>query len=130
MAQRTNSRLQEFRHILVMMRRLVGEDLRHLRQDIQQFGQLRHDASDAVDEAQDMESIETLTALIEQNNVRLRGITHAIERVDHGTYGVCIDCTGAIADKRLIANPLATRCRDCQESVESVHQQARPSVYR
>ncbi len=53
------------------------------------------------------------TELEEYHNIEL-----ALEKIDEGTYGVCIDCGEPISDKRLKMNPNASRCLRCQESME------------
>ena len=42
----------------------------------------------------------------------------ALERVATGEYGCCVDCGDDIARERLIANPAAARCTECQERSE------------
>jgi len=45
-------------------------------------------------------------------------ITKALKLIEEGTYGVCIDCSKKIAEKRLESYPNATRCVICQEEFE------------
>lgn len=45
-------------------------------------------------------------------------ILKALEMVDTGTYGICIECGNHISEKRLILFPNATRCLVCQEAIE------------
>lgn len=42
----------------------------------------------------------------------------ALARVAGGDYGACIDCGDEIARERLVANPAASRCTECQERSE------------
>jgi RNA polymerase-binding protein DksA len=42
----------------------------------------------------------------------------ALARVASGDYGACIDCGEDIARQRLVANPAAARCTECQERSE------------
>jgi len=42
----------------------------------------------------------------------------ALERVASGEYGCCVDCGDDIARERLLANPAAARCTECQERNE------------
>lgn len=48
----------------------------------------------------------------------LRLIDDAINRMDRGEYGVCIDCGEHISEKRLETFPYAARCIACQETFE------------
>jgi DnaK suppressor protein len=47
-----------------------------------------------------------------------RRIINALQMIDEGTYGICIDCGGPISEKRLLLFPNATRCLACQEAYE------------
>jgi len=42
----------------------------------------------------------------------------ALEQINDGTYGTCIECEKPIAPKRLELFPYATRCLGCQEVFE------------
>ena len=39
----------------------------------------------------------------------------ALHRLDEGSYGLCIDCGGAIDERRLLAMPATRFCTGCQE---------------
>ena len=45
----------------------------------------------------------------------LQEIAAAIDRLDTGDYGVCLDCGEAISPRRLAAVPWAAYCIRCQE---------------
>lgn len=49
----------------------------------------------------------------------LRLCNEALERIEQGTYGVCVDCGRPIGKERLIALPFAERCVRCQEESEA-----------
>jgi RNA polymerase-binding transcription factor DksA len=49
---------------------------------------------------------------------QLREIIDAQDRLLDGSYGQCADCGREIGPKRLRANPSATLCISCQQSVE------------
>jgi RNA polymerase-binding transcription factor len=57
-------------------------------------------------------------ALMEMESATLRRIDEAIVRLGCGTYGLCSECGGKIAEARLEALPFALTCRDCQELEE------------
>jgi DnaK suppressor protein len=42
----------------------------------------------------------------------------ALKAIDEGTYGLCIDCSQPISEKRLKYYPNASRCLACQEAAE------------
>jgi DnaK suppressor protein len=45
-------------------------------------------------------------------------IQQALQKIDDGTYGICIDCGSDISEKRLKSYPNAARCLVCQEAFE------------
>ena len=47
-----------------------------------------------------------------------RRIQSAIERLDSGAFGLCLNCEGDIAPKRLNALPWAELCIRCQEEAD------------
>ncbi|RPI28874.1 MAG: hypothetical protein EHM61_03580 [Acidobacteria bacterium] len=51
----------------------------------------------------------------------LRQVDAALERIDHGSFGICEVCQGAIEADRLLANPLA---RTCLEDLDKQEQAA------
>jgi RNA polymerase-binding protein DksA len=53
----------------------------------------------------------------------LREIEAARRRLDDGTYGICIDCGAAIGFERLLAEPAAARCVECQARHEKTYRQ-------
>lgn len=64
-------------------------------------------------------TMEKLQNSLQQADVdELRLIDDAINRVDSGEYGICIDCGEQISEKRLETFPYAARCISCQETFE------------
>jgi RNA polymerase-binding transcription factor DksA len=49
-------------------------------------------------------------AVLEQVEVELADVEHALRRLDEGTYGVCEACGSAIGAERLAAFPAARLC--------------------
>lgn len=45
---------------------------------------------------------------------RLVDVKAALERINDGTFGTCIDCGKDIPEKRLLILPFAKRCVSCQ----------------
>src|SRR5580704_8168907 len=43
----------------------------------------------------------------------LEEVDSALERIDHGNFGVCEICQGTVEDERLRENPLVRVCLDC-----------------
>ena len=56
-----------------------------------------------------------------QLEARLREIVDAQDRLLDGTYGKCVECGEQIATGRLMADPAAPLCLNCQGIIESDH---------
>ena len=57
-------------------------------------------------------------ALDARESAELNAVDAALQRIEAGTYGQCIDCGIPIPEARLHAAPEATRCITCQEKTE------------
>jgi DnaK suppressor protein len=57
-------------------------------------------------------------ALDARESAELNQVQAALDRVEAGTYGLCIDCGSKIALARLQATPEAGRCMACQTMTE------------
>lgn len=58
------------------------------------------------------------TSLQDTELQEYKRIVQAIEKINNGTYGICIDCSEDISPKRLFFYPNAARCLACQETFE------------
>lgn len=61
---------------------------------------------------------EVLDGLQEEETVQIAAIQAALQRIDEGTYGICVTCDEPIAAKRLEALPYTTLCIACAEASE------------
>ena len=52
---------------------------------------------------------------LERDTTRLAQIGAALERIEDGEFGVCLECEEPISPKRLAAVPWAAYCLSCQE---------------
>ncbi|QFY59461.1 TraR/DksA family transcriptional regulator [Rhizobium grahamii] len=68
---------------------------------------------DSDDRATESENDEVLEGLGQAGQEELRAIGAALERIDKGTYGLCVHCGQPISSKRLEAVPYAPLCEDC-----------------
>ena len=57
-------------------------------------------------------------AEIDRDATEVAAIDAALDRLDRGTYGRCVDCGAAISPARLERNPEAARCVICQQRRE------------
>lgn len=75
-------------------------------------------SEDIVDRANNAYNREFMFSLSHTERQMLIQIEQALERIDGGTYGVCVHCGTDIDKKRLTALPWARHCIDCQEREE------------
>lgn len=75
-------------------------------------------AADLGDRALNTTSREMLYRLSTEEQTILKRIERALQRVANGTYGICLNCGGAIQPGRLNAVPWARYCIDCQELLD------------
>lgn len=58
-------------------------------------------------------------SLMESGEETLEHIEGALERIEGGTYGVCIECVGRIPKARLNAIPHTPHCVKCASQLQS-----------
>ena len=110
------ARKQELHIMLLERHREVADEVVHKLHDIRANGsekphKTRMSGRDEAPELDIQEDIEL--ALIEMKANTLQKIVEALGRLDRDAYGVCSDCGGEIAERRLLALPFALRCKDC-----------------
>ena len=108
---------EKFRALLQMEQRDTAKLIGDLGHDIGQLVTARQDSNS--DDEHDPEG-STLAfersqtdALLAQSTQRLSQIAEALERLDAGTYGLCVRCGEPIAAARLEARPYAPTCIAC-----------------
>lgn len=77
------------------------------------------------DEVQDLgdqalsSTMELLSSSLQDSRIEeFNRIVKALDMMEEGTYGICIDCHEPISEKRLKSYPNAMRCILCQELFE------------
>jgi RNA polymerase-binding protein DksA len=108
--------LAEKERIESQMRRVEGQDEAESQDDA--VGELSHyddnmadAATETFERGKDLAIEESLKLLLEQ-------VDAALEKIDHGTYGLCDRCHKPIAPGRVEALPYATLCIECAERLE------------
>jgi RNA polymerase-binding protein DksA len=124
MSQLSKQQIDDIRSALVTRREAL---LGLVREATEQSGQTQFTAvlgrasGDSSDEALAV-TLGDLSAARMDHEVRLlRELDAALARVDSEDFGLCIDCGAAIPSARLVANPAALRCVDCQSLHEKTH---------
>lgn len=114
--------VERFRTLLEEERRRVADAIEYLHkenpgaiEDKTQDDASESHLADTATETIDREIDDTL----EENSENvLAAINSALERIDEGTYGKCVNCGKDIGEERLAALPWATLCIDCRRLEE------------
>lgn len=80
---------------------------------------LKVEAPENSDESINVGALETNIVLKEHMLEGIARIDSALERIENGGYGICIDCDTDIPYERLMAFPAAARCLTCKEKFEA-----------
>lgn len=80
--------------------------------------ELSHVDQHSGDNASEMVDQDRENAMLEAAEGQRVQIRAALQRLDDGTYGTCLDCGAKISDARLTVRPEAARCVECQGKAE------------
>jgi DnaK suppressor protein len=83
---------------------------------------------DQMDEIQYASERDLAIRNVDQESNLLRQVKAALQRIQDGSFGTCIECDCAIGRKRLAAVPWAARCIQCQEAADRDRQERAESV--
>ena len=111
------------RQQLVERRAQLSQEVREVgaRDEAESFRALTGEVADAGDEASATSVIDNNHAAVDRDLGEIHAIDAALERMEKGTYGTCIECAEPIARERLQAFPAAARCLPCQAHYEKTH---------
>jgi DnaK suppressor protein len=104
----TNSRLKTFRRILNSKRIELARRLRH-REAI-----AIERSADEFDAIQFSLERDVAVHSLDIESDTFREVLEALERIDQGTYGLCVRCEAEISPKRLLALPWTRLCIQCR----------------
>ena len=105
--------IERYRERLVARERELVEDVSRFDSEAREAG-----TADVQDPIDAVTSDESKTANFELGDVAARTLQQvraALDRIDDGTFGYCLDCGQAIQPARLDAVPWTPYCRDDQE---------------
>ena len=110
---------KEFQHVKEELLRLRAELLREVNESYATCRELGQDGvADIGDMSANAYSRDMLFNLSEAQRQRIRDIEAALERIDQGEYGVCMQCGETIAPRRLEVRPFSRYCIDCKTEIE------------
>jgi len=114
-----------FRTLLTERRDQVANALDNLHKE--NAGSLEDETGELVSGSADQHLADTATETVEReigntlelHDERLLGaIDAALQRIEDGTYGKCVNCGAQIPEERLEAMPWATLCIECKRKEE------------
>lgn len=100
--------------LLAQLTTLRGGEVGRAQASTEHFS-TRDDTPAAANTARDLEF-----AMDAHDTTEIAAIDAALQRIQDGSYGECVDCGAAIAEARLKAAPEAARCITCQEKHEKL----------
>jgi len=68
---------------------------------------------DSKERAKELEDSEVVDALGNEARAEIRNISAALQRIDAGEYGICVDCGTEIDKGRMRVHPYAKLCIEC-----------------
>lgn len=78
---------------------------------------------DEVDIVQGMQISDLISKLSIRDLAQIKKLNIAIDKIERGIFGACINCDGAIGEKRLLALPGIDICVECAEEEERAKKQ-------
>lgn len=78
---------------------------------------------DSLDQSTTEQRTSTMLRLKDREQKLIFNIEEALERLERGDYGFCIECSDPIGEARLLARPMARLCIECKEDRERVQRQ-------
>lgn len=110
-------------------RSLLNERLRALLVEANEtLGDLtgeKENLADAIDLASMESNRDFQLRIRDRERILIHKIKEALQRIDDGDYGYCVSCGNEIAEKRLLARPVATHCIDCKTELEQIERHSR-----
>ncbi len=79
---------------------------------------VRERIADENDRASDILEKDLELTLKDRDRVRLKMLEDARSRLERGSYRICEECDRPIPVKRLVLNPVALLCTECQDRAE------------
>jgi len=126
------SELVGYKEKLLQLRGELTNQVDEILQETQQ--EVRTQTSDGTGDSGDIAMTDQVSHLglsaASRHSERLSAVDEALDRMEQGTYGICIDCEDPISEKRLLADPVVSRCINCQEQSERTFEEkdATPSL--
>jgi len=93
---------------LLNRKKEIDKRLQHIEHDLDK--PMNQDVEDRATEREDDEVMESMG---NAGLVEIQAIEAALERIEAGTFGECVECGDMIAEERLDIMPTAVKCSKC-----------------
>ncbi len=122
--------LKHFKQRLLRRRDELRTELRDdaADSDSKNFSNMSGGVRDPGDDSQVVQMSDLAISSMEKQQAELRAVEDALERIEDGSYGECLDCGGDIPRARLEVYPTAKRCTQCQSRRENLYRDVTPSL--
>lgn len=122
--KKINPKFEMYQKLLMKIKEQITGDIRDLSDENtgsgnDRGGDVSGHALHMADVATDMYDREFTLGLAANDREFLYQVNEALERIEDGSYGLCIFCKKSIPATRLKAIPHVQTCLKCQESRES-----------
>jgi DnaK suppressor protein len=106
--------IEKIKHLLIERKGEMVAQFLDLSQEKASDGQVQDSGDEAL--SLTMENLQNSLQKTEIDEIKL--IEGALNRIERGAYGACVDCGDQISERRLENFPYAARCIVCQEALE------------
>lgn len=110
----TEEQLKEFREILLARKEQLMEEMEMAVKNFRD----NDNYADPVDQAAQEEKFNLELRTRDRERKLIKKIDEALERINNGEYGYCLDCGAEIGVARLRVRPTATQCIECKRISE------------
>ncbi|MGV3580995.1 MAG: TraR/DksA family transcriptional regulator [Methylophilus sp.] len=117
MARITQHQINELKNLMeAELAELVDETQEEMNVGLKEnYVDIESDVGDKADEAFADTSVDIDNAIIGFHLEKVEDLNAALDRMQKGEYGVCVDCGSDVDFERLSAYPTAKRCISCQK---------------
>ncbi len=105
----------KFKRVLNEEKNSIKGRLKSGKEDLSNHNELSYYDNHPADSATELFQMEKELILNSRDEVTLKKIDHALNKINNGSYGRCENCGAIIPLERLEAIPYTTICSKCQE---------------
>src|SRR5262249_19710885 len=115
-AKLTKKEMEKYRRLLIEKKNSLSNDLAKTRDAEEETTE--QSTQDIAHKAASSSTREFLYSLSDTDRTTLLKLDQALARVADSNYGLCLNCSNLMSEKRLVAVPWAPYCIECQELSE------------